>query len=240
MQEYFLGLLNNDNPIKHALNNSESIIKNHIYNRATINALFSILKDVSGPFYEGHIHELVFSTYRYYQSSIDKISDEKLIINLNRCIDNYDVITEYFGQITKCAEFYRIAKEELDNFYNGENKHYQSQNPQFMTFYDTATGHYGYQQNSFPIYSSQQQMYNVVENGFDRIPMFGNDGKPMNKPAETIYNKRATINKTEDDYDKIPKFGRDGKPLNKSAEAIIKAIDRRILNYEKTKAHKAE
>lgn len=152
--EVFLEILAQDS-IKHILNPEFIINKNCICNRAIINALFSILKDTlnDNNFYEICINKLVFSKYKYYQFPINKISNEKLIIDLNLCIDNYKVIIKYFDQVIECDEFYRIVNEELDNFYN-KRKSY-----------------------------TQQPIHDDI---FNKIPLFGNNGEPMNEAANNF------------------------------------------------------
>ena len=111
----FEKVMQNNDEVKRALDPKYSITKKAAYNRAVINALFSILKATSGSYYEEYINNFIFFNF---VDCHNKISYEKLNIDLNKCVDDIGVIKVYFGkQVSKSDEFYRIIKEELDNFY---------------------------------------------------------------------------------------------------------------------------
>lgn len=223
----FLGMLEQD-PIKGVLTNSKyTISENCICNRAIINALFSILKDtLAEDLYKYIINKLVFSKYRYCQCPINRVSDEKLTIDLNLCIDNYvvvdnyNLIAKYFDQITECDEFYRIMKEELDNFYKNRKSYTQVQQGPFE--YNNSAIYYGF--NSCSPFNQQQSVY---EDNY-------------NFEYYNKLNQEETQRTIDDIFNQIPMFGNDGKPMNKAATNVIKAIDRRIANHEKVKARKAK
>ena len=223
----FLGMLEQD-PIKGVLTNSKyTISENCICNRAIINALFSILKDtLAEDLYEYIINKLVFSKYRYCQCPINRVSNEKLTIDLNLCIDNYvvvdnyNLIAKYFDQITECDEFYRIMKEELDNFYKNRKSYTQVQQGPFE--YNNSAIYYGF--NSCNPFNQQQSVY---EDNY-------------NFEYYNKLNQEETQRTIDDIFNQIPMFGNDGKPMNKAATNVIKAIDRRIANHEKVKARKAK
>lgn len=228
----FLGMLEQD-PIKGVLTNSKYIIsENCICNRAIINALFSILKDtLAKDLYEYFINKLVFSKYRYCQCPIDRISDEKLTIDLNLCIDNYvvvdnyNLIAKYFDQITKCDEFYRIMKEELSNFYKNRKSYSKVQQEPFE--YNNSAIYYGFDScNPFNQQQIAKQQMGYANNPYINQQQTGEYFQsPFNKQQMQAINEICT---------EIPMFQPDGTPMNEAAKNLINIIDRRIIAYRKT------
>lgn len=230
----FLGMLEQD-PIKGVLTNSKyTISENCICNRAIINALFSILKDtLAEDLYEYFINKLVFSKYRYYQCPINRVSDEKLTIDLNLCIDNYvvvdnyNLIAKYFDQITECDEFYRIMKDELDNFYKNRKSYTPVQQEPFE--YNNSANYFGFDScNPFNQHQIAKQPMGYANNPYiNQQQTGGYFESPFNKQQMQAINEICT---------EIPMFQPDGTPMNEAANNLVKVIDHRIEEYEKTKA----
>ena len=228
----FEKVMQNNDEIKRALEPKYSITKKAAYNRAVINTLFSILKATSGPYYEEYINDFVFFNF---VGCHNKVSDKKLNIDLNKCVDDIGVIRVYFDkQVSESDEFYRIIKEELDNFYSKNYKPY----PNLGYFAELV--------------NRQQMCYGVNSEAYNK-PMFFTDNPYANQLCQQQiqpvqdnnegYNKPINQQQTQaidEIYAKIPLFGPSGKPMNKAANDLIKVIGRRIANHEKVKARKAK
>ena len=247
----FEKVMQNNDEIKRALDPKYSITKKAAYNRAVINALFSILKATSGPYYEEYIDDFIFFNF---VSCHNKISYEKLNIDLNKCVDDIGIIRVYFDkQVSESDEFYRIIKEELDNFYGKNYKPY----PNFGYFAELinrrqqfSEQHQIAEQQMCPTYTynpyvNQPQIqpvhYKAKANNeaYDK-PMFFTDN-PYTYPRDfrefgSVFNQQQTQAINDIMFNKIPLFGSSGEPMNKAAEELAKTIDCRIEKYEKTKA----
>ena len=225
INERFAGIfekvMQNNDEIKRALEPKYSITKKAAYNRAVINALFSILKATSGPYYEEYIDDCIFFNF---VDCHNEISYEKLNIDLNKCVDEIGFIRVYFDkQVSKSDEFYRIIKEELDNFYGKNYNPY----PNLGYFAELVNRLQNEQQQIV-----QPQIQPVQDNneGYNK-PMFSRN------PYANIRDFGPDPNPqlTQFVIDNIPIFSNDGKrPLNKAAEGIVKAIDYKIIEHEKT------
>ena len=180
INERFAGIfekvMQNNDEIKRALEPKYSITKKAAYNRAVINALFSILKATSGPYYEEYIDDFVFFNF---VGCHNKISYEKLNIDLNKCVDDIGVIRVYFDkQVSESDEFYRIIKEELDNFYGKNYKPYPN---------------LGY----FAELVNRQQMCHGVNSEAYNKPMFFTD----NPYANQLYQQQIQPVQDNNEYD---------------------------------------
>ena len=252
INERFAGIfekvMQNNDEIKRALEPKYSITKKAAYNRAVINALFSILKATSGPYYEEYIDDFVFFNF---VGCHNKISYEKLNIDLNKCVDDIGVIRVYFDkQVSESDEFYRIIKEELDNFYDKNCKPYPNLgyfaelvNRQQINEQQQMNSIYYKDETTYPNnpYTNQphiQPVHYKANNEAYSKPMFFTDNPYANiRDFGPDPNPQLTQFVIDNIYNNIPIFSNDGKrPLNKAAEGIIKAIDHRIEEHEKTKA----
>lgn len=245
----FEKIMQNNDEIKRALDPKYSITKKAAYNRAVINALFSILKATSGPYYEEYIDDFVFFNF---VGCHNKISYEKLNIDLNKCVDEIGVIRVYFDkQVSESDEFYRIIKEELDNFYGKNCKPYpnlgyfaelvnRQQNEQQQIVEQQMrpiyNGEMFYANNPYTNQQFQPQIQPVQDNneGYNK-PMFSSNPYANIRDFGPDPDPQLTQFVIDNIYNNIPIFSNDGKrPLNKAAEGIIKAIDHRITEHKKT------
>lgn len=257
INERFAGIfekvMQNNDEIKRALEPKYSITKKAAYNRAVINALFSILKATSGPYYEEYIDDFVFFNF---VGCHNKISYEKLNIDLNKCVDDIGVIRVYFDkQVSESDEFYRIIKEELDNFYGKnynpypnlgyfaelvnrqQNEQQQIVEQQMRPIYN---GEMFYANNPYTNQQFQPQIQPVhykANEAYNKSIFSGNPYiYPISGPYGSVFNQQQMDAINDITFNKIPLFWPDGKPMNKAAEKLAKAIDCRIEEYEKTKA----
>lgn len=230
----FEKVMQNNDEIKRALEPKYSITKKAAYNRAVINALFSILKATSGPYYEEYIDDFIFFNF---VSCHNKISYEKLNIDLNKCVDDIGVIRVYFDkQVSKSDEFYRIIKEELDNFYGKNYKPYPNLG-YFAELVNRRQINEQQQVYAYNPYTNQPQIqpvhYKANNEGYNK-PMFSSN--PYAGGYSQLPFNQEQMKAIHDIYVKIPLFGPNGESMNKAAEELAKTIDCRIEKYEKTKA----
>ena len=170
----FEKVMQNNDEIKRAIEPKNSITKKAAYNRAVINALFSILNATSGPYYEEYIDDFIFFNF---VGCHNKISYEKLNIDLNKCVDDIGVIRVYFDkQVSESDEFYRIIKEELDNFYGKNCKPY----PNLGYFAELVNRQQNEQQQIV-----KQQMCPNTYNPYTNQPQI----PPVHYKANEAYNK---------------------------------------------------